>query len=48
MKDYVERLRQKHNKGMALGILSQRLGRALYYMLRRREYFDQTTFIKQA
>jgi len=33
VKRYVERLRQKHNKGKALGILSHRLGRALYYIL---------------
>lgn len=48
VKGYIERLRQKHNKGKALGILSHRLGRALYYMLRRKQYFDEKSFLKQA
>ena len=48
IKRYVEGLKQKHNKGKALGILSHRLGRAIYYMLRRHEYFDEHSFLRQA
>jgi transposase len=32
---FVERLAKKHGKGKALSILSARLGRAVYVMLRR-------------
>jgi transposase len=46
VKAYLERLTRKHNKGKALGILSHRLGRSIYYMMRRGAYFDQKTFLQ--
>jgi transposase len=48
VKHYLERLKQKHNKGKALGILSHRLGRSIYYVLRRGEYFDEQTFLQMS
>jgi transposase len=48
VKHYVERLKQNHNKGKALGILSHRLGRSIYYVLRRGEYFDEQTFLQMS
>jgi transposase len=44
---FVERLAKKHGKGKALSILSARLGRAVYVMLRRREPFDAEKFLAQ-
>jgi hypothetical protein len=44
---FVERLAEKHGKGKALSILSARLGRAVYVMLRRREPFDRNRFAAQ-
>ena len=46
VKRYVERLTQKHGKGKALGILSHKLGRCVYYMLRQNKYFDEALFLK--
>lgn len=46
VKGYVERLTQKHGKGKALGILSHKLGRCLFYMLRRDRYFDEALFLQ--
>lgn len=46
VKRYVEQLSNKHNKGKALGILSHKLGRCLYYMLKRREQFNLEAFLK--
>jgi hypothetical protein len=42
---FVERLAKKHGKGKALSILSARLGRAVYVMLKRREPFDPARFL---
>jgi transposase len=44
---FVERLAKKHGKGKALSILSARLGRAVYVMLKRREPFDPKRFLAQ-
>jgi len=41
----IHRLRSKHGKGKALGILAARLGRASYYMLRRSTAFDMDRFM---
>lgn len=46
VKRYVERQAGKHGKGKALGILSHKLGRSVYYMLQRDEYFDEATFLQ--
>jgi transposase len=45
-KKYMTRLERKHPKGKALGILTQKLGRAVYYMLKRRKPFDAERFFK--
>lgn len=47
VKKYVERLTKKHGKGKALAILAHKLGRAVYYMLKNREPFDQAKFMKE-
>ena len=45
VKAYVEALTKRHGKGKALGILSHKLGRTVYYMLLRGAYFDEQTFL---
>ena len=47
-KTYLARLESKHGKGKALSILSAKLGRAVYFMLLRKEPFDQERFFAQA
>jgi len=41
-----QRLASKHGKGKALAILSHRLGRAVYFMLKNQEPFDQEKFMR--
>jgi len=43
-KRFVARKKKKHGKGKALSILAAKLGRAVYFMLKRKEAFDVTTF----
>ena len=40
------RLEKKHGKGKALSILAARVGRTVYWMLKRKEAFDATRFWK--
>jgi transposase len=40
-----QRLASKHGKGKALAIMSHRLGRAVYYMLKNQVSFDQERFL---
>ncbi len=47
-KAYLARLEKKHSKGKALSILSAKLGRAVYFMLLRKEPFDIERFFAQA
>ena len=42
---YKKRLEKKHGKAKAMAILSHRLGRAVYYMLKRGRAFDMQTFL---
>jgi len=42
---HLNRLRARHGKGKALSILAARLGRASYFMLRRRTAFDMDRFM---
>ena len=44
-KAFVERKAKKHGKGKAMGILSAKLGRAVYYMLKRKEPFNINRFL---
>jgi transposase len=37
---YLTRLEKKHGRGKALTLLAQKLGRAVYYMLKRQQAFD--------
>jgi len=42
---YLARLEKKHGTGKALTVLAQKLGRAVYYMLRRDTGFDMDNFL---
>jgi len=42
---YKKRLVQKHGKGKALSILAHKLGRAVYYILKRDQAFDLQKFL---
>jgi len=42
---YLDQLASKHGKAKALSILAHKLGRAVYYMLQRREAFDMNKFL---
>jgi len=42
---FKKRLEKKHGKAKAMAILSHRLGRAVYYMLKRGRAFDMQTFL---
>jgi transposase len=42
---YVEKLTSKHGKAKALSILAHKLGRAVYYMLKRQKAFDMNKFL---
>lgn len=44
-KAYFARLEKKHGKGKALGVLAAKLGRAVYYMLRRSTPFSLKQFV---
>lgn len=47
VKTYVARLEKKHTKTKALSILTCRLGRVVYQMLKRKEVFDLKRFLNQ-
>ena len=42
---YKKRLEKKHGKGKAMSILAHRLGRAVYFILKRDRAFDMKTFL---
>lgn len=44
-KKYLDRLTNKHGKAKALSILAHKLGRTVYFMLKRKEAFDQNKFL---
>jgi hypothetical protein len=46
VKAHLERLSNRHGKGKALGILTHKLGRTLYYMLQRNQPFDLKRFLQ--
>jgi len=46
IKKYKEKLQRKHGKAKALSILAHKIGRALYYMLKRKEVFNLKKFLK--
>ena len=43
---FVEQIAVKYGKAKALSILAHKLGRAVYYMLQRKEAFDMTKFFR--
>jgi hypothetical protein len=43
-KRFVERKTKKHNKPKAMSVLAAKLGRAVYWMLRRKTAFDVNRF----
>jgi transposase len=43
---FVARMEKKHGKAKALSILAARIGRTVYWMLRRKEAFDATRFLR--
>jgi transposase len=43
---FLSRLEKKHGKGKALSILAHKLGRALYFMLKRKTAFDLHLFLQ--
>ena len=43
---FKKRLEKKHGKGKALSILAHKLGRAVYYVLKRDQAFDMNKFLK--
>lgn len=45
VKQYKEKLQRKHGKAKALSILAHKIGRAIYYILKRKEVFDIETFL---
>ena len=45
VKQRVETLAKKHGKGKAMTILSHKLGRTVYFMLKRKKYFERERFI---
>ncbi len=44
-KKYLARLTSKHGKGKALSILAHKIGRAVYFMLKNKEAFNQNRFL---
>jgi hypothetical protein len=42
---YLSKLAKQHGSGKALTLLAQKLGRAVYYMLRRHTAFDMGKFL---
>jgi len=46
-KHAVAKLERKYNKGKALGIITHKLGRAIYFMLKNKEAFSMEKFFAQ-
>ncbi len=45
VKDYHATLKNRHGKARALAIISHKLGRAVYYMLKNQQAFDIQKFL---
>jgi len=46
-KKYLEKLTRKHGKSKALSILAHKLGRAVYFMLKNKEAFNQNKLLNR-
>ena len=44
---YIRRLERKYGKDKAKGIVAHRLGRTVYYMLKKQQVFDIKKFVNQ-
>jgi transposase len=44
VKKYVDKMTRKHDKGKAMGLLTHKLGRTIYYMLKNKEPFKMEKF----
>ena len=44
--EFLQKLERQHGKGKALGILAARLGKAVYFMLKKKQSFDMNKFLK--
>jgi transposase len=47
VKTYKEKLQRKHGKAKALSIMAHKIGRAVYYMLKRKEVFNIEKFLNK-
>lgn len=45
-KDYVAKLEVKHGKSKAMSILARKIGRAVYYIIKRKDAFDMNYFFR--
>lgn len=43
-KQFVAKQAQKHGKGKAISILAHKLGRAVYFIMKRNDAFDEKYF----
>jgi len=46
-KAFVAKHEKKHGKGKAMSILTHKLGRAVYFMWKRKDAFDENYFFKR-
>ncbi|MBE0368508.1 hypothetical protein PAUR_a2125 [Pseudoalteromonas aurantia 208] len=44
---YLEKLQKRMSKAKALSALAHKLGRCVYYMLKKETVFDETRFLKR-
>ena len=44
-KDYLKRLRNKHSNAKSLSVLAHKIGRAVYFMIKRKEPFNEKMFL---
>ncbi len=47
IKEYHSNLKNKHGKARALAIISHKIGRTVYYMLKNKQAFDMKKYLKQ-
>ncbi len=41
---YIEKLRKKHGKAKSLSILAHKMGRAVYFLIKRKKSFSMEAF----
>ncbi|MFQ5825607.1 MAG: IS110 family transposase, partial [bacterium] len=45
-KKYYEKLKRKHGRGKCLSVLAAKLGRTVYYMLKKEKVFNEEKFLR--